>query len=152
MCHYTEKNTNKQEYNAIRKEINSSIPQKHKIPSYYQVQKKYCQFIGGIHKNNNNPNTDDILKAPSDMNFDTNEKDYNTLDTIKEVRNKEDISTILGDEDINEKKIISDNENNTHGYFTGSEATIEDLKYIGVNVKDDIKYYADLSGGAHEIM
>ena len=50
------------------------------------------------------------------------------------------------------RKKNSNNENNTHGYFTGSEATIEDLKDIGVNVKDDIKYYAALSGGSHEIM
>ena len=70
------------------------------------MQKNYCPFVGGIHKNKNNPNTDDILKAPSDMNFDTNEKDYDTLDTIEEVRKKEYLSTILGDEDINDIKKI----------------------------------------------
>ena len=105
MCHYTNKNTNKQEYNAIRKEINSSIPQKaDQIPSYYQVQKKYCQFIGGIHTNNNNQNTDDILQAPTDINFDTNENYNNTLDTVEDVTKQYDISTILGDKHDNGKK------------------------------------------------
>ena len=104
MCHYTKKNTNKQEYTAIRKEINSSIHQKEdKILSYYQVQNKYCQFIGGIHTNNNNKNIDDILQAPTDINFDTNENYNNTLDTVEDVRKEDDISTILGDKHDNEK-------------------------------------------------
>ena len=103
-CATIPKNTNKQQYNAIRKEINSSVHQRHKIPSYYHFQKKYCPFIGGKHKNNNNPNIDDILKSPNDINLDMNEKKSYTLDTIEEVENKEDISTTLGDDDNNETK------------------------------------------------
>ena len=74
--------------------------QKDQIPSHYQVQTNYFPFIGGIHKKKNNPNTDDILKGPSDINFDSNEKVYNTLDTIEEVRNNKYLSNIINDEDI----------------------------------------------------
>ena len=44
----------------------------------------------------------------------------------------------------------SNNDNNTNAHFTESEAKIKELKDMGVNVKDDINYYAALSGGAHE--
>ena len=62
--------------------------QKYKIPSYYHLQKKYCKFVGGIYKNNNNPNKDDILNSPSDINLDMNEKESNIFNTIDEVENK----------------------------------------------------------------
>ena len=68
------KNTNKQEYNYIRKEINSSLDQKHKIQSYYHLDKEYCIFIGGTYTNDNNQNKDDILNSSSDMNDVFNEK------------------------------------------------------------------------------
>ena len=38
------KNTNKQDYNDILKERNSSLNTKHKIQSYYHLNKKYCIF------------------------------------------------------------------------------------------------------------
>ena len=52
----------------------------------------------------------------------------------------------------NETQESLSNGNNAHGYFKGSEETVEDLKDIVVNVKKDIKYYAALSGGAHARM
>ena len=48
------------------------------------------------------------------------------------------------------KKKISNNDNKTHAHLTEFEETIEDLNDMGVHVKQDIKYYAALSGGAHE--
>ena len=131
MCHYTKKNTNKKQYDAVRKEFNNKIPQQaDQIPSYYQEQKKYYKFKGGIYGNTNVQNTDDII------NVNTNENDNNLVDTIEDVRKKDDIYTMDGDKP----------------HFTESEATIEDLKDMGVPVKHDIKYYAQLSGVARERM
>ena len=47
---------------------------KAQIPSYYHLDKKNSVFIGGIYANDNNPNKDDILHSPSDINLDINEK------------------------------------------------------------------------------
>ena len=111
------------------------------------MEKKYCIFIGVTYTNDNNPNKDDILNSSSDMNDDFNEKESNTFNKIDDVEHKEDISETLGDFDNNETQENLSNGNNAHGYFKGSEATIEDLKDIGVNVKKDIIYYTDLFGG-----
>ena len=74
------------------------------------------------------------------------------MDTVEDVRKEDDISTIVGGKHDNGTNTISKNDNDTHGHFTESEETIEDLKNMGVYVKQDIKYYAALSGGAHERM
>ena len=83
MCHYTKKNTNKQEYNDIRKEINSSVHQKDIIPSYYHLDKKNCVIIGGTYTNENNQNEDDILNSSSDINNYFYEKESNTFSIQK---------------------------------------------------------------------
>ena len=68
------KKTKKQEYNDIRKEVNSSVHQKDLIPSYYHLDKKYSVFIGGTYENDNNKNKDDTLHSSSDINHDFHEK------------------------------------------------------------------------------
>ena len=93
-------------------------------------------------------NKDDIINSSSDINDVFNKKECNKFDNFVEVENKEDISDTIGDCDNNEKQERFRNGNNTYGYFKGPEATIEDLKDIGVNLKKDIIYYTALSGGA----
>ena len=74
------------------------------------------------------------------------------MDTVEDVRNKDDMSTMDGDKHDNDNHTISNNDNDNHPHFTESEETIEDLKNMGVYVKQDIKYYAQLSGEARERM
>ena len=50
------------------------------------MDKKYCIFIGGTYKNDNNPNKDDILNSSSDMNGFFNEK--NAINLKKMLRLK----------------------------------------------------------------
>ena len=62
------------------------------------------------------------------------------MDTVEDVRKKDDISTMDGGKHDNDNHTISNNDNETYAHFTESEETIEDLKHMGVHVKEDIKY------------
>ena len=88
------------------------------IPSYYQEQKKYNRFKGGIYENPNIQNKDDVVESPTHINFNTNENDNNTVDTVEDVRRKDDISTMDGDKHDNDNHTISNNDNDNHPCFT----------------------------------